>query len=43
MQAVQRLGALSDLYYGYWGEFFHLALFEPGSDPADLMACASRR
>jgi len=22
--------ALSDLYYEYWGEFFHFALFEPG-------------
>ena len=30
--------ALSDLYYEYWGEFFHLALFEPGSDPAELAA-----
>jgi sterol 24-C-methyltransferase len=28
--------ALSDLYYEYWGDFFHLAVFEPGSDPADL-------
>ncbi|MCU1493476.1 MAG: putative Sterol 24-C-methyltransferase [Acidimicrobiaceae bacterium] len=28
--------ALADLYYAYWGEFFHLAIFEPGSDPADL-------
>ena len=21
--------ALAELYYTYWGEFFHLALFEP--------------
>jgi len=34
--------ALSDLYYEYWGEFFHLALFEPGSDPADLAAAYER-
>jgi sterol 24-C-methyltransferase len=34
--------ALSDLYYEYWGEFFHLALFEPGSDPADLATAYER-
>lgn len=34
--------ALSDLYYEYWGEFFHLALFEPGSDPADLAPAYER-
>jgi hypothetical protein len=21
-------GAIADLYYAYWGEFFHLAVFE---------------
>jgi hypothetical protein len=30
--------ALGGLYYEYWGEFLHLALFEPGEDPADLTA-----
>ena len=34
--------ALSDLYYEYWGEFFHLALFEPGSDLGDLAAAYER-
>lgn len=34
--------ALADLYYTYWGEFFHLALFEPGDDPADLAAAYRR-
>ena len=34
--------ALGDLYYAYWGEFFHLALFEPGDDPADLAAAYQR-
>lgn len=34
--------ALSDLYYQYWGEFFHLALFELGSDPADVAAAYVR-
>jgi sterol 24-C-methyltransferase len=34
--------ALVDLYYAYWGEFFHLALFEPGDDPADLTAAYRR-
>ena len=28
--------ALAELYYTYWGEFFHLAVFEPGDDPAAL-------
>lgn len=28
--------ALADLYYAYWGESFHLALYEPGDDPADF-------
>jgi SAM-dependent methyltransferase len=30
--------ALAELYYTYWGEFFHLAVFEPGDDPADVAA-----
>ena len=30
--------ALAELYYTYWGEFFHLAVFEPGADEADLTA-----
>jgi SAM-dependent methyltransferase len=30
--------ALAELYYAYWGEFFHLAVFEPGDDPADVAA-----
>jgi hypothetical protein len=30
--------ALAELYYAYWGEFFHLAVFEPGGDPADVAA-----
>ena len=34
--------ALADLYYTYWGEFFHLAVFEPGDDPADLAAAYQR-
>lgn len=34
--------ALAELYYTYWGEFFHLAVFEPGDDPTDT-ATAYRR
>jgi 2-polyprenyl-3-methyl-5-hydroxy-6-metoxy-1,4-benzoquinol methylase len=30
--------ALAQLYYAYWGEFFHLAVFEAGDDPADVAA-----
>jgi len=30
--------ALAELYYAYWGEFFHLAVFEAGDDPADVAA-----
>src|SRR6266487_1293723 len=30
--------ALAELYYAYWGEFFHLAVFEPGDNPADVAA-----
>jgi SAM-dependent methyltransferase len=28
--------ALAEFYYTYWGEFFHLAVYEPGDDPADI-------
>lgn len=33
-----RLGfnGLVDFYYTYWGEFFHLALYEPGDGGSDL-------
>ncbi|HZD70977.1 MAG TPA: methyltransferase domain-containing protein [Actinomycetes bacterium] len=34
--------ALAELYYVYWGEFFHLAVFEPGDDSADLTAAYQR-
>jgi len=34
--------ALAELYYAYWGEFFHLAVFEPGDDPADVAAAYQR-
>ncbi len=34
--------ALAELYYTYWGEFFHLAVFEPGDDPADAAAAYQR-
>jgi hypothetical protein len=34
--------ALGDLYHEYWGEFLHLALLEPGADPADLTAAYQR-
>lgn len=27
--------ATAKLYYAHWGEFFHLAIFEQGDDPAD--------
>lgn len=27
--------ATADFYYARWGEFFHLAIFEEGDDPAD--------
>ena len=27
--------ATADFYYAHWGEFFHLAIFEEGDDPAD--------
>jgi 2-polyprenyl-3-methyl-5-hydroxy-6-metoxy-1,4-benzoquinol methylase len=34
--------ALANLYYAYWGEYFHLAVFEPGEDPAELAAAYQR-
>ncbi len=34
--------ALAELYYAYWGEFFHLAIFEKGDDPADVAAAYER-
>jgi SAM-dependent methyltransferase len=37
-----RFGAIADLYYAYWGEFFHLAVFEEGDDPTDFDAALAR-
>lgn len=39
-----RLGfdAFADLYYAYWGEFFHLALFEEGEDVEDFPVALER-
>jgi SAM-dependent methyltransferase len=34
--------ALADLYYAYWGDFFHLAIFEEGDDPTELSAAYER-
>lgn len=34
--------ATSDLYYEYWGEFFHSAVFEDGDDPQDFRAALRR-
>jgi sterol 24-C-methyltransferase len=34
--------ALAELYYEYWGEFFHLAVFDPADDPADLATAYQR-
>jgi sterol 24-C-methyltransferase len=34
--------ALAELYYEYWGEFFHLAVFEAGDDSADLAGAYQR-
>jgi sterol 24-C-methyltransferase len=33
---------LAELYYAYWGEYFHLAVFGPGEDPADLAGAYQR-
>lgn len=34
--------ALAELYYAYWGEYFHLAVFGPGEDPADVAGAYQR-
>lgn len=34
--------ALANLYYAYWGEYFHLAVFEPGEDPTDVAGAYQR-
>lgn len=34
--------ALAEVYYVYWGEFFHLAIFEEGDDLADVAAAYER-
>lgn len=34
--------ATADVYYRYWGQFFHLAVFEEGDDPRDLDAAFTR-
>jgi SAM-dependent methyltransferase len=34
--------ALGELYYTYWGEFLHLAVFDPGDDLGDLTAAYQR-
>lgn len=34
--------ALAELYYAYWGEYFHLTVFEAGDDPANLAATDQR-
>jgi hypothetical protein len=34
--------ALAELYYAYWGEYFHLAVFDAGDDPTDLSAAYQR-
>jgi ubiquinone/menaquinone biosynthesis C-methylase UbiE len=33
---------LADLYYTYWGDYFHLALFREGDDPNDLAGAYER-
>ena len=35
-------GATAALYYAYWGECFHFALFEAGDDPAEFEAALAR-
>ena len=30
--------ALAPLYYEFWGEYFHLAIFDPAADGTDLAA-----
>jgi len=35
-------GASADLYYAYWGEHFHLGIFEQGADTKDFDAALER-
>lgn len=35
-------GATADLYYAYWGEFFHFAIFEADDSPADFAEALER-
>lgn len=35
-------GVTAALYYATWGDFFHLAIFEPGDDPHDFDAAMAR-
>jgi len=35
-------GVTADLYYTRWGEYFHLAVFAKGDDPADIAAAMER-
>jgi hypothetical protein len=41
-QHAARVRRLAELYYAYWGEFLHLAVFEPGDDPADVAGAYQR-
>lgn len=34
--------ALAPLYYEFWGEYFHLAIFDPAADATDLAAAYER-
>lgn len=34
--------ATADLYYRYWGEFFHLAIFDEGGDLTDFAGAFER-
>lgn len=35
-------GVTAELYYATWGDFFHLAVFEPDDDPADFDRALAR-
>lgn len=35
-------GSTADLYYAYWGEFFHFAVFEPGESWLDYDTALAR-
>lgn len=35
-------GVTAGLYYATWGDFFHLAIFEPGDDPTDFDSALAR-